>query len=81
MSEANLREVILTEGSMAGTRFTNLISIVGANFTGVTSLDDDSTDYLVLVVKDTDQVTYRQTVNSLRNLQTNKQPEGVTEKP
>ncbi len=81
LSGANLREVILAGASLAGTQFTNIISIEGADFTDVISLDDGSIDYLVSLAKGTNRVTYRQTRNSLKGLGKENSVEGVPKTP
>ena len=68
LSGANLREANLTGSALRGVQFTNLISIEGADFTGVTGLSHESAEYLVSIARGAHPATSRQTVQTLKSL-------------
>lgn len=75
LSESNLVEVDLTGTYLAGAQLINLISIDGADFTGVSGLSKESTDYLTSIAGESHPVTLRQTLQTLESISTSEMAE------
>ena len=70
LSGANLREANLTGTVLQGAQISNLISIEGADFTGVSGLSSESAEYLASIAGGVHPATARQTAQTLKNLST-----------
>ena len=68
LSGANLRGVNLTGAALRGARLDNLISIEGADFTGVSSLSSESAEYLASIASGFHPDTFRETAQTLKKL-------------
>ena len=77
LSGANLRGANLTEAFLQGAQLTNLISIEGADFTGVSGLSSESAEYLASIASGAHPATSRQTSQTLKHLATS----GMAEDP
>ena len=66
LSGANLRAANLTGAVLQGAQLTHLISIEGADFTDVSSLSDESAEYLSSIASGPHPSTFRQTAQSLK---------------
>ena len=66
LSGANLRAANLTGAALQGAQLTHLISIEGADFTDVSSLSDDSAEYLSSIASGSHPSTFRQTAQTLK---------------
>ncbi|MCH7843308.1 MAG: pentapeptide repeat-containing protein [Chloroflexi bacterium] len=68
LSGANLRDANFTGAALQGAQLTNLISIEGADFTGVSALSGESAEYLASIASGAHPETFRQTAQTLKNL-------------
>ncbi|PKB70916.1 MAG: hypothetical protein BZY87_08135 [SAR202 cluster bacterium Io17-Chloro-G6] len=70
LNGANLREANLTRSNLNETQLINLISIEGADFTEVFSLNSESAQYLASIASGAHPATSRQTAQSLKSIPT-----------
>ena len=75
LNGANLREANLTKSNLKDAQLINLISIEGADFTDVSSLNSESAEYLASIAAGVHPATARQTAQSLKNLPTSEMAE------
>lgn len=68
LSGANLRDANLTGAVLQDSNLTNLISIEGADFTGVSDLSSESAEYLASIASGSHPKTFRQTAQTLKSL-------------
>ena len=68
LSGANLRDANLTGAVLQDFNLTNLISIEGADFTGVSDLSSESAEYLASIASGSHPKTFRQTAQTLKSL-------------
>ena len=68
LSGANLRDANLTGALLQDFNLTNLISIEGADFTGVSDLSSESAEYLASIASGSHPKTFRQTAQTLKSL-------------
>ena len=68
LSGANLRDANLTGTVLQDSNLTNLISIEGADFTGVSDLSSESAEYLASIASGSHPKTFRQTAQTLKSL-------------
>ena len=70
LSGANLSGANLTGAFLQAAQLTNLISIEGADFTGVSGLSGESAEYLASIAGGAHPATSRQTAQTLKHLST-----------